>query len=233
MQTKKTFSDKLYIFFNILTYIVFANLLMFVTSIFGLVFFTLMPALVALYIMINSLYFKSEYPILKTFFLIFRKEYVRSQKLFMILLIVGFLIGFDIYYFYTRIDGHVINLVFMLVFILLAVIFVLILTHVFPVYIYFPKLNVFETLKMAFLLSLTNLAHSLLYIIGFIATFFLLFYIPLLTALIPIGFFSLLVYAKSFIMNPNFLRLTKDHRPVLVEDYLDGTIDKIYKEEIV
>ena len=125
MNVKDTFTNKLYAFFNVASYIVFANMLMFFVSIFGLVIFTFMPALVALYIMINSLYFKSNYPIVKSFFKIFKKEYIRSQRIFMALLIMGLIIGFDIYFFYTKIDGSFINLILMWLFIFLALVYAL------------------------------------------------------------------------------------------------------------
>jgi|SRR5690554_4596167 len=215
----KTFNDKLYFVLNILFYLVITNLVMFFLSLIGLVVLTFMPALIALVIIVNSVYFKQEFPVLKTFAKIFIKEYVRSQKLFLVLAIIGLIIGFDIHFFYLRINDNFINLVFLWLFIFIAILFILMLTHVLHVYIYFPNFNTFEIIKMSLLLSITNLINSILIIAITIGLLYLFVRIPFISGFIPIIYFSGIEYIKAFLINNKILKLTNENRPLLVEDY--------------
>lgn len=215
----KTFNDKLYFVFNILFYLVMTNLAMFFLSLIGVVVLTFMPALVALVVIVNSVYFKQEFPVFKTFVKIFLKEYIRSQKIFFALIIIGGIIGFDIYFFYLRINESFVYLVFLWVFIFIAILFILMLTHILHVYIYFPNFSVYETIKMSLLLSVTNLINSIIIIILTFGLFYVIIKIPFLSGLIPIIYFSAIEYAKAFLINNKILNITNDNRPLLVEDY--------------
>ena len=81
MNFERYVNSKFYHFIEILYKLLIINFLWLIISTIGFVVLTLMPAVIATYVVINSMNHDREFALVKSFFLVFRKEYWRSQKL--------------------------------------------------------------------------------------------------------------------------------------------------------
>ncbi len=220
MDFEKYINSKLHSIFKVVFYLLTLNLIFLFSSILGIVIFTFMPSLIALYIMCNSLLKNKEFPVFKAFFAIFKKEYVKSQKLFLFFVTAGIILYFDLQFFYSRLDNGLIYIIALWVMALLAVIYVITFINVASVYINLPRLTVYETIKVSLLFSIGNLFHSLLILIISVGFLVLVTYLPFLSSLIILFYFSTIACFTIFILRKKFAKLTNSNESLTIEDYL-------------
>lgn len=58
-------------------------------NIIGVGVLSFMPALIAMFVIVQTIQKEEEYPLLKSFWNVFKKEYLKSQVVFIILLLIG------------------------------------------------------------------------------------------------------------------------------------------------
>jgi uncharacterized membrane protein YesL len=192
------------------------NLLWFMVSLFGLVALTWMPATIAMYILIDQIMLKEEFPPSKTFFIKFKDVYWKSQKVFILVLGIAFILYVDFAFFYQnyQIIHPWISLVGLGISLLLVIFFLFTLVHLAPVFIHFSHLSVFKTVKMAFLISLLYPLQTFLIVLMHVLAIFLVLWYPFLLNAVPIILFSVLAYLSLLLLKPKYLLLlsgVEDH----------------------
>ncbi|MDF2698704.1 MAG: hypothetical protein K0Q49_260 [Haloplasmataceae bacterium] len=217
MNFESFINGKVYEAFNWIFKMLLINLLWLITTVLGLGIFTFMPATIALFILVKSVINNEEVPIIKTFFKIVKKEYIKSQKIFLVLLIIGSIIYFN-FKFYLRINSLLTSVGIVIIFMIL-IFYILICTHICIVYIYYPHVKVFRTFKLAFLISMLYAFKTFLIIAVNVIIGFLLLYFKILFAFAPLIFMSLFAYITLSLLNTNYSKLVKDNEILTVKKY--------------
>lgn len=212
--------NKLFLYISKLVTI---NFLWIVTAFLGFGIFTLFPASIALYVIIKTMHTGLEFPLLRSFITIFKREYVKSQKVMIQFLVPGIIIIFDLYYFYQQYMDQqgVFNLIGLILFIIFMVIYLLAFIHIFPVYVYFPNLSPMQTVKKAFIMIFKNIFQSI-YILFIHLLFFLVavFILPELFMMYPLIYFALMAYIALKVLRPGYMQSVGDHSPLDVQNYI-------------
>ncbi len=167
--------SKIYLFFEFLTKLMIINLFWFLTTLLGIGIFTIMPASISVFILMKQLIKGSSFPILSSFWKTFIKEYIRSQKLFLLILLIGGLLYFNVTTYYYKIineNTFISNLGYILT-ITIILISAISLINLFLVYIYFPNFKTLKALKYAFIFSILFLYRSVLILIIYINIYYL------------------------------------------------------------
>jgi len=211
-------NSKLYTFFDFLYTIILINLLWLSLTMLGLVVFTIFPATVAVYLIVLSRGKDLELKVFRTFFAIFLREYVKSQKVFAIMFVGGALIVMNLLFYYINLDTltlfHLIGLVVMLA---LAFAYAAALIHIVPVYIYFPELPPFKIVKNAFLIGFAYPLRTLLAMLSSVAIIIIAVY---LQPVLPFLLMSLIALVSMAIVRKKYDTIRKEGAPLDVEDYI-------------
>lgn len=192
-------SGWLYRISEVISRMAYVNILWILFTILGLGLFGFMPATVALFAVIRKwIMGEKEIPIFSTFWNNYRKEFIKSNLLGAILLIIGYILYIDLTFvptggFFTalRIGLLVITLFF-----------VIILLYIFPLYAHFEwKIRLY--LKNSLLLGLSHPHYTLMMIVGIVALYYICLKFP---GIIPFFSISILAY---ILMWPAYLVIKK------------------------
>lgn len=206
MDIEKIAGSKIFLFFDNLAKIMIINLLWFFSTLIGLGIFTIMPASVCVFILVKGIIEENNFPIFTSFWKLFKKEYVRSQKLFFFIVILGCVLYFNVTAYYQKLvsyNSFISSLGYFLtiIFIFLCI---LALINLFLVYIYFPDFKTFKTFKYAFIFLIIFPFRSLMLLLIYIISFIIFFSFP---EILPIFFlfgFAFLVYLTLIILCPKY-----------------------------
>ncbi len=106
MKFDKIVNSKFYEFMKILSTITFLHVLWVLLVVLGLFVFTFYPATLAVHTSMSNLIYKKDQNIIKNFIKVFKSEYVKSQKIFIpILLIIGLLV-FNFLFFFNQVSTN-------------------------------------------------------------------------------------------------------------------------------
>ncbi|MEN1967780.1 DUF624 domain-containing protein [Lentibacillus sp. N15] len=158
-----------------ITKFAYLQLLWILFSLTGGIVLGFFPATVAMFSIIRQwIKGNADFPLLKTFWKYYKAEFWKSNLLGLFMVIVGAIIGMDIFYLkLNQSDWIRIPLfAFMLIFILFVF-------YLFPVYVHYD-MKVNRVIKNAFFIMLINPLHSLLIVICFISIYFIMRMLPAL-----------------------------------------------------
>lgn len=165
----------------------YVNILWMLFTLLGLGIFGLMPATVGLFAVVRKwIMGDKDIPVFRTFWWNYRKEFVKSNLLGLILFLIGYILYVDFAFipsggFYTAIR---IGLVMILI------LYIIILLYIFPVYVHYDwKISLY--LKYALLLGTGHPHFTFLMIIGISVLYFISISFP---GIIPFFSVSLLAY---------------------------------------
>ncbi|MDF2698491.1 MAG: hypothetical protein K0Q49_47 [Haloplasmataceae bacterium] len=218
MKFEKYVNSKLFQTFNKLFDIIVINLMFIFISIVGLGIFTLFPALVATYILLQSISDDNSVSILKGFYIIIKKEYFKAQKLFLIIIFIMGILTFNTMFFYEFAISHQSSLfhfigLFLFLFIDLFVIGLLL--HIFPVYMYFRDLKPLGIIKFSALMVFAYPFKTLLLIILLFGWILLISLqppiIPFICITIPIYIYLKLFQAIYKVLSNNEISITDSY----------------------
>jgi uncharacterized membrane protein YesL len=150
----------------------YVNLLWLLFSLAGLIIFGIVPATVAMFSIIQKWFMCEQVPVFQTFSETYRKEFVQSNLVGWLLLLVGFFLYIDLI-FITSLEG---TLFTVLTFVLITISFfyISVILYFFPIYVHY-QLNKFEYIKYAFIMSLSYPHLTCLMLLGlFIVSIILL-----------------------------------------------------------
>ncbi|PAD66368.1 hypothetical protein CHH83_24405 [Bacillus sp. 7586-K] len=169
--------------------LVYANLLWMLFTLLGLGIFGFMPATVSLFALLRKWIIGNEVESAFTIFWTnYRKEFLKANLFGVMFLVIGLIIRLDILFFQ---DSS--NIVFQILFVLmicLSLLYFITLVNFFPVYVHFD-LSIFNYVKYAFLIGLSQLSSTLMMIFGSIIIFCLYWYVSGLIPLLCVSLFCL------------------------------------------
>ena len=156
-----------------ITKFAYVNLLWIGFSLLGLVLFGISPSTVAMFAVIRKwLMGESDIPVFQTFWDTYKKEFLRSNGLGLVLAILAIIIYIDL--FYIKIDTSFQIPLYLIIFTI-----VITVLYIIPVYVHY-EVKFIQLFKNAFFIMLVNPIPNMMMIIGFIAAIFVMKFIPAL-----------------------------------------------------
>lgn len=169
--------------------LVYANLLWMFFTLLGLGIFGVMPATVGLFTLLRQWIMGNERePAYKIYWNSFRQEFLRSNLVGLIFLVVGYILRMDIIFFKT--SSHFIFQILLAVLFCVGLLYLITLLNFFPVYVHY-KISFFAYFKYALLIGISQLSSTLMMIIGSVVIFCLYWYFSGLIPLLCFSLFSL------------------------------------------
>lgn len=182
---KYTFS-KLYVACEWIMNLLLLNVLFIFFSLAGLLVFGISPAITSMSIIFKRLYVGQDVPILKTFYHLFKREFVQSNKFGLIYGYLCFVLVLNFLFVQTLPEA--IQTVAMLVLIVLTLVVVCSLLYVFPLHTHF-KSTLRSLVKNSFILAFAFLPRTIFTLLAILAVIVLCIYEPILLFLL--GFSSI------------------------------------------
>ncbi|MBS4209428.1 YesL family protein [Bacillus sp. FJAT-50079] len=159
-----------------ITHFFYLNVLWVGFTLLGGILLGIMPSTIALYsIARKTAMGEEDIPITKTFWHVYRKEFLRSNRFGAMLLILALLITFNLFFF-RSFEGSG-SLIMSFLMLLIAVVFIILLFYVFPVYVHY-KLSLFEYLKQALIIAFLHPANLIAMIITCVTAYYFFIYLP-------------------------------------------------------
>lgn len=146
---------------------------------------------------------------IRSFFRSFKENFRQATIIWLILLVVGFVLGFDLYFF-TNMEPLTANLrtIMMAVFGGLTLVYLAIFMYIFPIQARFVN-GIKRTFFNAFFMSLRHILHTIgLFIIDIATVYICVFLIPQLMVLFFLFGFPLIAYINSFVLTIIFAKYT-------------------------
>ncbi|MFA7435610.1 MAG: DUF624 domain-containing protein [Bacilli bacterium] len=216
MNFEKYINSRWYQLFNVLYKLVIISLLFFFFSTFTFYIFGIIASGIAAFIIIRSSNKDNDLPILLTFWLGFKKNYLKALKISLIIFVLAFILIFNTYYFYrlTIEAKSMYSFIALYLMIGLDIILFTATIMIMLVCVYFPYLKTFNTIKYS-IIMLFAFPGAFFMLVGLIITFLILSYLfwYLIPLLIP-GLFFFIVY---IIYNSRLMRLV-DEDGILPQD---------------
>ncbi|MRH43224.1 DUF624 domain-containing protein [Aquibacillus halophilus] len=169
------FSGIIYQFCTWFARLAYINLLWIFFTIVGLFIFGFFPATIAMFATLRQFLNKSNSPVCKTFWDYYKKEFVFSNKLGLVLVIISFLFYLNITFLQT-VDIRVLQLLYYPM-IMLSLLFVLSVCYLFACYVHFNQ-NIGILFKNAVLIMFYNPLPNLFIIFGSAAVYYAMVFIP-------------------------------------------------------
>ncbi len=223
MDFQRFVGSRLYTFFDRLFYLVVINMIWFFLVVIGFGIFTLLPATVTLFILVNTFVQEKEFPIFKAFFLIFFQEYWRIQKVFLLFLIVGLILYINVRSYYVQIinETGLIGKAGFALTIIMILIYLMTFMQIFMIFLYYPKHKTLQKIKYSFLFAAAYPFRTIFLIIILGAGILILLLYPVLLPMIFLIFMSLFAYVAISVMKPKYDKLLPDIESLTVNDYLE------------
>ncbi|WP_077624678.1 YesL family protein [Sediminibacillus massiliensis] len=197
-----SFSGSVYMITRWITRIAYLNFLWILFSMMGLLVFGVFPATIALFALcrkwING---EDELPVFRCFYQVFRHEFIKSNLLGLMLVTIGGIIYLD-YLFLTQVaDGFAKWILLPLI--PLAIVFLLLLFFIFPVYVHYEA-TLLHHLKNAMYITILHPFTLLLMVLVSAVTYIVYSAIP---ALIPFFGLSIVAWTLMFFAEKCFTKL--------------------------
>lgn len=156
-----------------ITRFAYVNLLWIGFSLLGLVVLGIRPATLAMFTIIRKwLMGESEIPIFRTFWNSYKKEFLKSNGLGIVIVLLAYIIFIDLSY--IKLDTIIQIPLYLIIFAI-----VMTILYIFPVYVHY-NITFFQLFKNAFFIMMVNPLSSIMMLIGFAALFFVMKFLPAL-----------------------------------------------------
>ena len=172
------------------------NVLWILFSALGLFAFGIFPATAAMFAVIRKLNMaKEDVHVFKLFWKTYKFEFMKSNLIGYIFLMVGFLLYVDLRVL-QQLDSSLLNLILTVATFILVFLYLLTLLYVFPVFVHL-NLKTVEYIKYAFILAIGKPKQSLLILLALAISMFLLIQVPGLIPVFGISIFSFILMKIS------------------------------------
>ena len=156
-----------------ITRFAYVNLLWIGFSLLGLVVLGISPATLAMFTIIRKwLMGESEIPIFRTFWNSYKKEFLKSNGLGIVIVLLAYIIFIDLSY--IKLDTIIQIPLYLIIFAI-----VMTILYIYPVYVHY-NITFFQLFKNAFFIMMVNPLSSIMMLIGFAALFFVMKFLPAL-----------------------------------------------------
>jgi uncharacterized membrane protein YesL len=173
----------------------FINILWFFFTLCGLVVFGFFPATIAMFVIVRKMLMGDfDVPVFKTFWEYFKKDFVKSNLLGLILAVLGYFFYLDLHLLQNT-SGFIRLLYYPALLICLG--YILTVCYVFPTFVHY-ELKVLQVLKTAFYIMLFNPISTALMAVGGTAIYFLMTTVPGLIPLFSGSFLTVVFMWSSF-----------------------------------
>ncbi|GAB3058964.1 YesL family protein [Virgibacillus ainsalahensis] len=154
----------------------YINVLWVLFTLAGGVIFGIFPSTIAMFSIIRKwLTVNPDIPVFKTFWEYFKQEFLKSNRLGIVIIFISLLVGLDIYYIQSSSNDMLTwTYIPLFAFILLFIFF---LFYLFPVFVHYD-LKVRHIMKHAFLIMLISPVHLLLMILCLASLYFVMYLLP-------------------------------------------------------
>lgn len=170
------FSSKLYRIMEWVTRFAYLNLLWIGFTLIGLGVVGFFPSTIAMFAITRDwLKGKTDFPIFRKFWSYYKQDFMKSNLLGVVIIMLGLIVAIDIYYITMTETMRWINIP-LFAFMILILLF---LFYLFPAFVHFD-VNLIPLLKNAFLIMLISPIHSLLILISLGSLFLTVRLIPAL-----------------------------------------------------
>lgn len=171
-------TSAIYTILEWITKFAYVNLLWIIFTLAGGVILGFYPATIAMFGMVRDwLLGKSDLPVLKTFWLYYKRDFLKSNKMGLIINILFAFIIIDIYYIQVNINEALSwTYIPLFAFMLFVALF---LFFIFPSFVHYD-LKVVSLMKNALLIMIINPIHSFLMIVCIVSAFFIMRAVPAL-----------------------------------------------------
>ena len=169
---------------------------------------TIGASLTAMHYVLLKMVRNEESYIVRSFFKSFKENFKQATVIWLLMLLTGFILGFDLYFFLRVLTSNsVFSTVFTAAIGALSMIWLCIFSYVFPLQCRFYN-PVKRTLFNAFFMSIRHFFHTLgmLVLDVLVVVFFIfsIYYMPQVTVLSIMFGFPLIAFINSYILNPIF-----------------------------
>ncbi|MEW9674201.1 YesL family protein [Ammoniphilus sp. 3BR4] len=166
----------------------YLNLLWICFTLAGLVVFGVFPATAAIFV-VNRKWMMGELdiPVFKTFWSAYKTEFLKSNLLGLILVVLGFMLYID-YRFFMETQYAVLQMLYF-PFLAFICLYSLLLLYAFPVFVHY-EMKIFQVLKNALLVMILNPLPTIMMVMGNIIVYYTMISFP---GLIP--FFGISIFA--------------------------------------
>ncbi|KHF40530.1 membrane protein [Halalkalibacter okhensis] len=174
----------------------YINLLWILFTALGLVFFGIMPATVSMFTIIRK-WFKGETdtPIFKLFFATYKKEFMKSNLLFIFLFAIAYILYIDFQLLSQM--GGIIQLILNAILIIVVFAYLIMLAYIIPVYVHYD-LKFFQYMKHALLIGVLSPVMTIVMAIVLFIGYYLFMYIPGLIPLFGVSAIGYIVMGSSY-----------------------------------
>lgn len=180
---------KIYSILEKVTHLLYLNLLWIVFTILGLGVFGVFPATAATYTVTRKwLQGKTEIPIFKTFLNAYKKDFLKTNLLGFISIIVGLVLYIDFRFFQT--SDHFIFQLLSFLFIFLFFVYFAVVIYLFPVFVTY-EFKILEYIKYSFIVAIGFPLRSILLVLATAFILYLLTIIPILSLYFGASIFSI------------------------------------------
>lgn len=139
---------KLYTICEWIMKLAYINLLWIMFTVSGLILLGFMPATAALFTVVRKWFMKeTEVPIWKTFFSVYKSEFIKSNSFGLVFVMAGIMLYVD-YYLILNLDG-IIRIVATSILLLISCLYLITVLFFFPVYVHY-ELKFFDYFKYSF-----------------------------------------------------------------------------------
>jgi uncharacterized membrane protein YesL len=196
---------RFYVICDWIARLAYINLLWIGFSVAGFILFGLMPATAAMFTIIRKwIKGENDFSLLQTFWQTYKTEFLKSNALGGILMTIGGLIFLDLRI--SQSGTTAFSLVMSLLMISGLFILFIMFLYVWPIFVHF-NLSIFNILKTAFVLSISQPMFTIVMIVGSLAVYFIMMNIP---GLIPFFGGSLLAFIIMWSSSLCFNKIMKD-----------------------
>lgn len=157
-------------FYSVIEYIyrfVTLNLAFIALSILGFGIFSIFPAFITLTYFIKKIIEKKNFNV-GEFIQIFKENYLKSEVMFLIYLLIGLVFSFNTYYFISAVLelNNILNIIGLVLAILLDVFFLMSVIQSILIIIYFPDSKIKEIIKCSFIFTMDYFPKNILLLIS-------------------------------------------------------------------
>ncbi|MDX8045540.1 DUF624 domain-containing protein [Gracilibacillus sp. S3-1-1] len=169
------------------------NVLWFFGTLLGLIIFGFFPATVALFAVIRKLVMQAEEDaaIFPLFWSTYKAEFVKSNLLGMIVLLIGGLFAFDLYIL-NHLEPSMLNQLLRIILFVAIIVYSAFVTYIFPVFVHYDT-NMIGYLKYTIILVLGRPFHTMFMLTCLVVLLYLLRWIPGLIPVFGLSMFALLI----------------------------------------
>ena len=155
--------EKIYVFCDWIMKLAYLNVLWIIFSLMGMVVFGMAPATVSVFVLIRKWLQKESVPIFKTFYFNYKKEFLQSNKLFLLFILPAIALYLD--FKLLLVSSLLAQILLFLPLLLVSISMMITVLYIFPVYVHY-QLKTLEYVKQAFIIALLNIHHTVLFILA-------------------------------------------------------------------